>query len=105
MFQCKFPPADCNIGDSDLTYDVMLACMSPIEAQKHRTKLLESPGQSALQAGGAREAAGVKNGRAGVLELVDRGEGHHFFGLFLLFQQSSLFAFRCTCYHALSPSP
>ena len=52
----------------------MLACMSPIEAQKHRTKLLESPGQNALQAGGARKATDVKNSRTGVLELVNRGE-------------------------------
>ena len=63
---------DCNIGDSDLTYDVMLACMSPIEAQKHRTALLAPPGQSALQAGGARKAADAETSRSGVLELVDR---------------------------------
>ena len=73
-YQSEFSPPDCNIGDSDLTYDVMLACMSPIEAQKHRTKLLKSPGQNALQAGGARKATDVKNSRTGVLELVNRGE-------------------------------
>ena len=51
----------------------MLACMSPIEAQKHRTKLLESPGQNALQAGGATESLDVKKSRADALQLVDRG--------------------------------
>ena len=69
----RISSADCNIGDSDLTYDVMLACMSPIEAQKHRTKLLESPGQNALQAGGATESLDVKKSRADALQLVDRG--------------------------------
>ena len=68
--------SDCNIGDSDLTYDVMLACMSPIEAQKHRTKLLESPVHNALESGGAKDkgSADQANSRVGALELVNRGE-------------------------------
>ena len=72
-------PTDCNMGDSDLTYDLMLACMSPIEAQKHRAKLLEpSSKQDALhlQAGGAKglQVADAKNSHVGHLELVNRGE-------------------------------
>lgn len=67
--------SDCNIGDSDLTYDVMLACMSPIEAQKHRTKLLESPVHNALESGAKdKGTADLANSRVGALELVNRGE-------------------------------
>ena len=71
--------SDCNIGDSDLTYDVMLACMSPIEAQKHRTKLLDSPVHNALEAGGAKDKGSAEqtNYRVGALEIVNRGEEYN----------------------------